>query len=103
MLSGDKLVEGSADLGRRHGDARAGAVVAEQDETELAADGLLVALHRLPRALPDDADGLRAQHLVDDGRLAPREAERREQAERDGTAVGDALVVGRRLEGVRER
>src|SRR5438874_9624650 len=103
MLSGDEPVEGGADVGRGHRDAPAGPVVAEQHEAELAADGLLVPLQRLPRALPIDPYRLRAQHLVDGGRVAAGETQRGKQAERDGVPVAEALVAGGGLERVRER
>ena len=55
MLSGDQRVEGAADVLGGNGDVEPRAVVAEEDEPELAADGLLVALHGLPGLVPVDA------------------------------------------------
>ena len=79
----DQLVERAPHVAGRDGDVPARAVVAEQDEPELAADGLLVALHRLPGALAVDADRLRAEDLLHLADVPAGQAERREQAERD--------------------
>src|SRR5439155_2822295 len=83
-------------------DVPAGAFLAEQHQAELAADRLLVALQRPPGALAVDADRPGAQELVDRRRVAAREAEGRNEAERDRLAVAHALEVGGRLERVRE-
>src|SRR5215471_7939640 len=102
-LSGDEPVEGMPDVVGGDGDVDAWPVVVEEHEPELAADDLLVAPERRPRAVAVDADGLRIELLDDDVDVATRDAERGEEAERDGPAVRDALVPRRGLERVRER
>src|SRR5438128_7668140 len=103
MLSGDQLVEGAADVLCGDVDVPARPLVTEQDEPKLAADGLLVALQRLPGALAVDAHRCRPQQLLHLADVLAGQAESREQAERDRLAVGDALVSCGRLERVRER
>ena len=63
---------------------------------------LLVAQQRLPGALAVDRDRLRVELALDRRRVAAREAQRGEQAERDGLAVRQ-VEVGSGLERVRER
>src|SRR4051812_34868970 len=91
MLSGDQRVEGATDVLGRNGDVEARAVVAEEDEPELAADVLLVALHRRPRLVPVDADRLRREDLLHLTRVASGEAKGGEEAEGDRLAVADAV------------
>src|SRR3982750_316155 len=101
-LSGDQRIQRTPHIARRDRHVPARAVVAEEDEAELAADVLLVALQRRPGALAVDLDRLRAQDLVDDGGVAAGELERRLEAEGDRLAVRDVLVLRRGLERVRE-
>src|SRR5260221_5642528 len=85
------------------GDVPARAVVPEQQEPQLAADDLLVALKRGPRPLAVDPHRLGAKDLLHLADVPAGQAQCGEQAERDSVAVRDALVAGRRLERVRER
>src|SRR5919201_795640 len=75
---------------------------AEQHDVDRVADAFLVALERRPRALDVDAHGTRCELRLDLRGVAPREAEGREQAERDRVAVRQ-VEVGGSLERVRER
>src|SRR5256885_15245462 len=103
MLSGNQLVERTAPVRRRnrHVPFRPGFL--EQDEAELAADGLLVPLHRLPSPVPIDLDRLGMQELDHLADVPAGQAKRGEYAERDRLAVGDALVAGGRLERIPAR
>src|SRR5947209_7190714 len=87
MLSGDQLVEGAADVRRRHGNVDSRPVVTEQDEPGLASDGFLVALQRLPGALAVESNRNRPKQLLDRCGVAVRKAQRRKQPERDRPAV----------------
>src|SRR6266566_5735002 len=103
MLSGDQRVEGAADVVRRHGNVDPRPVVAEQNQPELSADCLLVALQRLPGALAVDANRSRPEQLLHRCRVAAGQAQCCEEAEGDRPPVGYPLVSGSRLERVRER
>src|SRR5690242_18392164 len=98
MLLGDQLVEGLPNVGSRYGDIPDGARLLEEDEAKLALVDLLVALHGRPGGVGVDARLLRAQPVGDELGVAARESEGGEQAERDGSAVGQALVAAGRLE-----
>src|SRR5579864_1426979 len=87
----------------RDGHVPAGPILAEQDEPELAAHRLLVALHRLPCPLAVDADRLGPEGLLHLADVPTGQAERGEEAERDRLPVGDSLVLRGRFEGMRER
>ena len=69
------------------GTSQSGPDVPEEDEPELAADGLLVALHGLPGLVPVDPDRLRMQELLHLADVPAGQAEGGEQAERDRLAV----------------
>src|SRR4051812_17820937 len=102
MLSGNQLVERTADVVRRNRHIPRGSGFFEQDEAELAADGLLVPLQRLPGLVPIDLDRLGMEELDHLADVPAGQAKCREQTECDGLAVRDALVAGGGLERVRE-
>src|SRR3954454_10655166 len=81
-LARDQLVECPPDVFGRDRHIPARAAVAEEDEPQLAADVLLVALQRRPGAFPVDLDRLRAKNLVHHCGLPARQLQRGLQAER---------------------
>src|SRR6266487_5960553 len=88
----DQLVERAADIGL--GDARReAAVLADEDEPQLAPGRLFVPLERLPDAHPVYPDGLRREDLLDEIGRASREPQSCQQPERDRSAVADGIVL----------
>src|ERR1700693_2741708 len=87
MLSGDQRVEGAADVLGRHGNVDSRAFVAEQDEPKLTADGFLVALESLPRAIAVDADRGGPEQLLHRLRITAGKEQRVKECERDRVAV----------------
>src|SRR6476659_1508687 len=83
----DQPIEFAPHVCLGHGDVPPRSLVAQKDETELAAAHLLVALHRLPGAFAVDPGGPRSQQLFYDARVAAGEAERGEEAECNGTPM----------------
>src|SRR5205085_7548764 len=100
--SRDQPFQFAAHVVSGNGHVPARTAVAEENEPELAADDLLVALERLPRALTVDAHRCRTEHLLHLADVPSGQAEGSEQPERDRPAVCDALVAGGGLERVRE-
>src|SRR2546421_278301 len=94
----DQLVECAADVlvGKLHVPLRT--VVAQEHET-----ALLVTTERSPRALAIDPHRFRRQHLVDDVRRPPGQAERSLETERHRRPMCDRLVRSGSFERVRER
>src|SRR3954469_9334608 len=103
MLSGYQGVQLAPDVFGRDGDVPLRAVVAEQDEPELAADDLLVALEPGPGTVAADPDRRGTQDLLHLADVPAGQAERGEEPEGDRAPVREALVACGGLERVRER